>query len=258
MSVYVCATSARQHRLSLRRPPPDRQGATPIHWLVPAPVAQGIERAPPEREVAGSNPAGRMTRSVAPLRRRTRASSGSCSSPRAPGRFRWSSSFTAATGKAQLRPLADDGSLRRPRRARARGVEPRVPARWVAAAAGRRPSWTSLRVSTSSPSSTRRSISSRVVAVGHSAGGHLALWAASRPTLPADAPGADPRVAIGAAVSQAGLLDLTPRSRSHRRRPTPTRALLGDPAVTLRALRARVAARASAARRPAARAPRRP
>jgi hypothetical protein len=25
----------------------------------PAPVAQGIERSPPEREVAGSNPAGR-------------------------------------------------------------------------------------------------------------------------------------------------------------------------------------------------------
>ena len=50
---------------------------------------------------------------------------------------------------------------------------------------------------------------SRVVAVGHSAGGQLALWAASRPTLPADAPGADPRVVIGAVVSQAGLLDLT-------------------------------------------------
>ena len=31
---------------------------------VPAPVAQGIERAPPEREVAGSNPARRMTRST--------------------------------------------------------------------------------------------------------------------------------------------------------------------------------------------------
>ena len=49
----------------------------------------------------------------------------------------------------------------------------------------------------------------RVVAVGHSAGGQLALWAASRPTLPADAPGADPRVVIRAAVAQAGVLDLT-------------------------------------------------
>src|SRR4051812_13840075 len=35
-----------------------------IHYDLPAPVAQGIERAPPEREVAGSNPAGRMLPSV--------------------------------------------------------------------------------------------------------------------------------------------------------------------------------------------------
>ena len=49
---------------------------------------------------------------------------------------------------------------------------------------------------------------SRVVAVGHSAGGQLAFWAAARPTLPVDAPGASPRVVIGAAVSQAGVLDL--------------------------------------------------
>jgi acetyl esterase/lipase len=69
----------------------------------------------------------------------------------------------------------------------------------------------------------------RVVAVGHSAGGHLAMWAAARETLPAEAPGAGPRVRIRAAVSQAGVLDLTlaagliPSS-------TPTRALLGDPA----------------------------
>ena len=32
----------------------------------------------------------------------------------------------------------------------------------------------------------------RVVAIGHSAGGHLALWAAARRTLPAGAPGASP------------------------------------------------------------------
>jgi acetyl esterase/lipase len=32
----------------------------------------------------------------------------------------------------------------------------------------------------------------RVVAIGHSAGGQLALWAAARPGLPAGAPGADP------------------------------------------------------------------
>ena len=69
---------------------------------------------------------------------------------------------------------------------------------------------------------------SRVVAVGHSAGGQLALWAAARHTLPNEAPGCDPEVRMIAAVSQAGVLDLglaaglMPSS-------TPTRALLGDP-----------------------------
>jgi acetyl esterase/lipase len=49
----------------------------------------------------------------------------------------------------------------------------------------------------------------RVVAVGHSAGGHLALWAASRGRLPATSPlhGADP-LPIGAVVSLAGIGDL--------------------------------------------------
>ena len=40
---------------------------------------------------------------------------------------------------------------------------------------------------------------SKVVTLGHSAGGHLAVWAAGRP---------DPRVKVAAAVSQAGVLDL--------------------------------------------------
>jgi acetyl esterase/lipase len=48
----------------------------------------------------------------------------------------------------------------------------------------------------------------KVVAVGHSAGGHLAVWAASRGGLPQDAPGAKPRVPLTGAVSQAGVLDL--------------------------------------------------
>ena len=69
---------------------------------------------------------------------------------------------------------------------------------------------------------------SRVVAVGHSAGGHLALWAASRPTLPAGAPGSGPRVAIHAAVAQAGVLDLA-LAAGLMPSSTPTRALLGDP-----------------------------
>jgi acetyl esterase/lipase len=49
---------------------------------------------------------------------------------------------------------------------------------------------------------------SRVVAIGHSAGGHLALWGAARPGLPAGAPGAEPSVRLSAAVSQAGAIDL--------------------------------------------------
>lgn len=48
----------------------------------------------------------------------------------------------------------------------------------------------------------------RVVAVGHSAGGHLAAWLAARPGLPADAPGARPAVRLLGAVAQAGVLDL--------------------------------------------------
>jgi acetyl esterase/lipase len=49
---------------------------------------------------------------------------------------------------------------------------------------------------------------SRVVAIGHSAGGHLVLWAAARGGLPAGAPGAGPRVRLAAAVAQAGAVDL--------------------------------------------------
>jgi acetyl esterase/lipase len=49
---------------------------------------------------------------------------------------------------------------------------------------------------------------SRVVAIGHSAGGHLAVWAATRPDLPDGAPGASPRVRVTAAVAQAGVVDL--------------------------------------------------
>jgi acetyl esterase/lipase len=45
--------------------------------------------------------------------------------------------------------------------------------------------------------------------IGHSAGGHLAAWAAGRHLLPAGAPGAGPRVRVTAAVLQAGVLDLT-------------------------------------------------
>jgi acetyl esterase/lipase len=67
-----------------------------------------------------------------------------------------------------------------------------------------------------------------VASVGHSAGGQLALWAAARATLPADAPGGDPRVRIVASVSQAGVLDLG-LAATLMPSSTPTRALLGDP-----------------------------
>jgi acetyl esterase/lipase len=45
----------------------------------------------------------------------------------------------------------------------------------------------------------------RVVAIGHSAGGQLALWAAARPTAAPGAPGRDPRVRISRVVSLAGV-----------------------------------------------------
>jgi acetyl esterase/lipase len=48
----------------------------------------------------------------------------------------------------------------------------------------------------------------RVVAIGHSAGGHLAAWAAARPTLPDEAPGCTPHVPVTGVVSQAGVVDL--------------------------------------------------
>jgi acetyl esterase/lipase len=46
----------------------------------------------------------------------------------------------------------------------------------------------------------------RVCIVGHSAGGHLAMWAAARRGLPQGAPGADPRVTPAIAASLSGVL----------------------------------------------------
>ncbi|ADB34039.1 conserved hypothetical protein [Kribbella flavida DSM 17836] len=48
----------------------------------------------------------------------------------------------------------------------------------------------------------------QVVALGHSAGGQLAVWAAGRPAFAAGTPGARPRVVLKGAVAQAGVLDL--------------------------------------------------
>lgn len=48
----------------------------------------------------------------------------------------------------------------------------------------------------------------RIVTIGHSAGGHLALWLAARHRIPAGLPGAAPLVRPLGAVSQAGVADL--------------------------------------------------
>lgn len=67
-----------------------------------------------------------------------------------------------------------------------------------------------------------------VTVVGHSAGGHLAAWAAGRHRLPAGAPGAGPGLGIGTAVLQAGVLDLADADRQDLGRGA-VRALLGGP-----------------------------
>ncbi len=48
----------------------------------------------------------------------------------------------------------------------------------------------------------------KVVTIGHSAGGHLAAWAATRAGQDPQSPGANPAVKVTAVVSQAGVLDL--------------------------------------------------
>jgi acetyl esterase/lipase len=67
-----------------------------------------------------------------------------------------------------------------------------------------------------------------VVAIGHSAGGQLAFWAAARQWLAAGAPGADPRVRLAGAVAQAGVVDLREAARLRLSRDV-VRTLLGGP-----------------------------
>jgi acetyl esterase/lipase len=55
---------------------------------------------------------------------------------------------------------------------------------------------------------------SKVVTLGHSAGGHLAVWAAGRAKL-AGTPWGEPAVRVSAAISQAGVLDLRAAVRDH-------------------------------------------
>lgn len=66
----------------------------------------------------------------------------------------------------------------------------------------------------------------RVLTCGHSAGGHLALWLAGRHRLPAEAPGANPRVRPRGAVALAAIADLV-RGWGGELARDPVEALLG-------------------------------
>ena len=69
----------------------------------------------------------------------------------------------------------------------------------------------------------------RVVGIGHSAGGHLALWAGARRGLPAGAPGAEPRVRLAGAVAQGGVVDLREAARLGLSRRAAEKLLDGPP-----------------------------
>lgn len=93
----------------------------------------------------------------------------------------------------------------------------------------------------------------RVVAVGHSAGGHLALWLAARVHLPTGAPGAARRpLALRGVLSLAGIPDLAEAERRGICRGAPAELLGGLPEE-----RPERYARASPAELPPARAPQR-
>lgn len=72
-------------------------------------------------------------------------------------------------------------------------------------------------------------VDERVVAVGHSAGGQLAVWAAGRPKLGAGAPGGKVRVVLTGVVSQAGVLDLATAARNGVGGGAPQRLAGGEP-----------------------------
>ena len=71
---------------------------------------------------------------------------------------------------------------------------------------------------------------SPVAVVGHSAGGHLGVWAAGRAGLAAGAPGARPRVAVTGVVSQGGVLALADCARDRLDVDAAVRLMGGGPA----------------------------
>ena len=97
-----------------------------------------------------------------------------------------------------------------------------------------------------------------VVTVGHSAGGHLALWLAARHRIAAGAPGAAPRVRPCAAVSQAGVADLVRGAADGLGDGACVALLGGSPGRAAGSLRGCLAGGAPAARCPADARPRQP
>jgi acetyl esterase/lipase len=69
----------------------------------------------------------------------------------------------------------------------------------------------------------------RVVTVGHSAGGHLATWAAGRTGLAAGAPGAQPVIQIAGVMSLAGVIDLGTAARQKLGNGAALELMGGDP-----------------------------
>ena len=69
----------------------------------------------------------------------------------------------------------------------------------------------------------------RVAVIGHSAGGHLALWSASRGTIAAPGPGADPLVTPRLAVGLAPVVDLAEAASANLGSGAVRELLGGDP-----------------------------
>jgi hypothetical protein len=63
------------------------------------------------------------------------------------------------------------------------------------------------------PRTTHAGSASSSPAPSHSAGGHLAVWAAGRSKLAPGAPGTGPAVQLAGAISLAGVLDLRAAAR---------------------------------------------
>ena len=122
----------------------------------------------------------------------------------------WQSDYTASLGEPLAMDLAARGYTAWNLEYRRLGNGGGWPATFEDVAAGidRLATVTSSGSSSGSPSGSSTLDLTRVVAVGHSAGGQLAVWAGARPKLATGAPGAHPRVMLRGVIAQAGVLDL--------------------------------------------------